>query len=164
MNPDSARAPGAPADPWNDEDSGGEPAFKPLTREEAQDLRARLPVVSPWSLVGWQALSGLVMVALWGAATLDSGKAVSALLGAGAVVVPGALMAFGMTRHSARQARTAVQAFVVWELIKILTAVAILVAAAVWVPALSWTAMLTTLVVCLKTNWLVLFRQGRIRK
>ncbi|WP_423597189.1 ATP synthase subunit I [Roseateles sp. MS654] len=184
MNPDPARAPGAPPaepparvpanargsasqDPWDDGsdgDTGSEPAFKPLTREEAQDLRARLPAVSAWSLLTWQAVAGAVMVALWGLLSLQGDKAWSALFGAVSVVVPNALMAWGMTRRPAMGGGTAVLSFMVWELIKIILAVAILVAVAVGFPALSWAALLSTLVVTLKANWLALLRQGRIRK
>ena len=104
------------------------------------------------------------MVALWGLLTLESGKAWSALYGAASVVVPGALMAWGMTRRSAMDARTAVLSFVVWELIKIISAVAILVVVVVGYPAVSWAALLSAMVVCLKANWLALLRRGRIRK
>lgn len=154
-------------DPWDDRidaDADGEQAFKPLSREEAQDLRARQPAVSAWTLLSWQAVAGVAMVALWGLLSLRADKALSALFGAGAVVVPGALMAWGMTRRTAMNGGTAVLSFMVWELIKIILAVAILVAVAVGFSSLSWPAMLSTLVVTLKANWLALLRQGRIRK
>lgn len=154
-------------DPWEEqtaEDADGEPAFKPLTHEEAADLRARLPALSPWSVVTWQALAGVVMVGLWGLLSLDPGKTWSALSGAVSVVVPNALMAWGMTRRSAMDAGTAVTSFMAWELIKIILAGAILVAVVLGYPALSWPALLTSLVVCLKANWLALLRRGRIRK
>ncbi|WP_431264752.1 ATP synthase subunit I [Roseateles chitinivorans] len=187
MNPDPARAPvvshAAPAEPprpvptndrgtaskdaWDDGtegDAGGEPAFKPLTREEAQDLRARLPVMSVWSLLTWQAATGAIMVALWGLLSLQADKTWSALFGAVSVVVPNALMAWGMTRQSARDAGTPMLTFAVWELVKIILAVAILVAVAMGFASLSWAALLSTLVVTLKANWLALLRRGRIRK
>ncbi|MDH0865717.1 ATP synthase subunit I [Mitsuaria sp. GD03876] len=184
MNPDPARAPDAPPaepprrvqtnapgtasqDPWDDGiegDTGDEAAFKPLTREQAQDLRARLPVVSAWSLLTWQAAAGAVMVALWGLLSLEGDKTWSALFGAVSVVVPNALMAWGMTRRPAMGGGTAVLSFMVWELIKIILAVAILVAVAVGFKALSWAALLSTLVVTLKANWLALLRRGRFKK
>ena len=173
--PHAAKTPDVPVnaqrpsgqDPWDDrteEDADGEQAFKPLSREEAQDLKARLPALSPWSLLAWQAVAGVVMVALWGLLSLHADKALSALFGAGSVVVPGALMAWGMTRRTAMNGGTAVLSFMVWELIKIILAVAILVAVAVGFSSLSWPAMLSTLVVTLKANWLALLRRGRIRK
>jgi ATP synthase protein I len=184
VNPDPAHAPVAsPAepprpvptndrgtasqDPWDDGtegDAAAEPAFKPLTREEAQDLRARLPVMSVWSLLAWQAAAGVVMVALWGLLSLQADKTWSALFGAVSVVVPNALMAWGMTRQSARDAGTPMLTFAVWELVKIILAVAILVAVVAGFASLSWAALLSTLVVTLKANWLALLRRGRIRK
>ena len=187
VNPDPARASNAPPaeplrttpphqakdrgaasqDPWDDGiegDADGEPAFKPLTREQAQDLRARLPAMSVWSLLIWQAAAGAVMVALWGLLSLQADKTWSALFGAASVVLPNALMAWGMTRRSARDAGTPMLTFAVWELVKIILAVAILVAVAAGFPSLSWAALLSTLVVTLKANWLALLRRGRIRK
>src|SRR4051812_9066506 len=72
-----------------DEDS--EQVFHPLTRAEAEDLRRRQPSVSPWKVVGAQALLGL---ALAGAAWVLFGTsvAISALYGAAVAVLPGALM------------------------------------------------------------------------
>lgn len=148
----------------NEGDADGESAFKPLSREEAADLRARLPKFSAWSLLTWQVTAGAVMVALWGLLTWQGDKAWSALFGVVSVVVPGAVMAWGTTRRSALEARTAVMAFMFWELIKIILVVAILVAVAVGFKSLSWPALLSTLVVTLKANWLALLRQGRIRK
>ncbi|WAC73780.1 ATP synthase subunit I [Roseateles sp. SL47] len=147
-----------------DEDADGEQAFKPLSAEEAAALRARLPVLSPWVILGWQVVAGLVAVALWGLLTQQGSKAWSALWGAASVVVPSALMAWGTTRRPAMNPGTAVLSFMVWELIKMLLAVAMLVAVVLRYPALSWPALLTALVVCLKANWLALLRQGRIRK
>ena len=174
----------ASRDPWDDGidgDAAAEPAFKPLTREEAQDLRARLPAMSVWSLLTWQAAAGAIMVALWGLLSfitnnvpnsgfvlgllsLQADKTWSALFGAVSVVVPNALMAWGMTRQSARDAGTPMLTFAVWELVKIILAVAILVAVVVGYASLSWAALLSTLVVTLKANWLALLGRGRIRK
>ncbi|WP_377158338.1 ATP synthase subunit I [Roseateles sp. UC29_93] len=157
----------ASQDAWDDGtegNAGGEPAFKPLTREEAQDLRARLPVMSVWSLLTWQAAAGATMVALWGLLSLQADKTWSALFGAVSVVVPNALMAWGVTRRKTVDAGTPMLSFVVWELVKIILAVAILVAVAAGFPSLSWAALLSTLVVTLKANWLALLRRGRIRK
>ena len=104
------------------------------------------------------------MVALWGLLSLQADKTWSALFGAASVVLPNALMAWGMTRRSARDAGTPMLTFAVWELVKIILAVAILVAVAAGFPSLSWAALLSTLVVTLKANWLALLRLGRIRK
>ncbi len=121
-------------------------------------------MMSPWALVGWQAAAGVAMVAAWGLLTLQGGPTGSALWGAVSVVVPNALMAWGMTRRSALAGGASVLSFMVWELIKIILAVAILVAVVLWYPALSWPALLSAMVVCLKANWLALLRRGRIEK
>lgn len=104
------------------------------------------------------------MVVLWGLLSLQGDKTWSALFGAVSVVVPNALMAWGMTRRSAVDAGTPMLTFVVWELVKIILAVAILVAVVLGFKALSWAALLSTLVVTLKANWLALLRRGRIEK
>lgn len=157
-------APSADWDEPNPEGEDGESAFKPLTREEAQALQARQPKLSPWTLVVWQLAAGAIMVALWGLLTLRGDRAGSALCGAVAAVVPSALMAWGMTRRTAMNASTALLSLMTWELIKIVLTIAILVAVVLWVPDLSWPALLSTMVVCLKANWLALLSQGRIRK
>ena len=80
-----------------------------LTREEAQALVANSPhAVSPWRVIAVQAAVGVV-VALSRRSPLAGWEvAWSALYGAGMVVVPGALMARGMTsrahQHVARRA------------------------------------------------------------
>lgn len=139
--------------------------FKSLTREEAQALRARLPQVSPWRVVAAQAVAGLVMAAAcWG--VIGTGAAVlSALYGAATVVMPTALLARGMARIgglSDVKANVAAFNFMFWEFLKIGVSVAMLAAAVLVVPDLSWPAMLVTMVVCMKMNWLALLWQGRV--
>lgn len=134
--------------------------FKPLTRDEAQALRTKNPSVSPWRVVAVQAVAGLACcVAVWGMA--HSGGAVwSALFGAAAVVVPNALLARGIARGIGSPAAMAL-GFMFWELVKIGLAVAMLVIAAKVVPDLSWPALLVTMVVCMKVNWVALLWRGR---
>jgi ATP synthase protein I len=50
-----------------------------------------------------------------------------------------------------------------WEMLKIGVAVAMLVIAARVVRELSWPALLATMVVCMKVNWLALLWQGRVK-
>lgn len=165
MSPENLRArdiaaPQArPDDAWGDEVS--EEPFKVLSREEAQSLRARWPKWSPWRLVAVQALAGVVMAALWWVFTLESSKAWSALYGAIAVVVPNGLMAWGATRRPVTDAGAALLSMMFWESVKILLAIAILVVVAKRVADLSWLAMLVTMILCLKVNWLVLLTRGR---
>ena len=93
-------------DGHEDEQGADEEApFKPLTREEAQALSAKHPPVSPWRVVMAQAVAGLVVTLLAYVITGRGEAAWSALYGAAAVVVPGALLARGMTRRTSRGIR-----------------------------------------------------------
>jgi ATP synthase protein I len=140
-------------DSWPDE--ADQPSFKTLTAEEAKALKAELPMVSPWRVLGAQALVGLLCTAVVWAVTQRSSAAWSALYGALAVVLPGALLARGMTRGTKSPVAAAV-GFMFWEMLKIAAAIAMLVIAARVVPQLSWPALLITMVVCMKVNWLAL--------
>lgn len=150
-----------PADPFADE--APEPPIRTLSREEAQALRATLPQVSPWRVVAVQAVAGLVCTAVTWFVTQRSGAAWSALYGAAAVVVPGALLARGMTRRSpSGNPAAAVFGFMFWELVKIGVAVAMLAAAPRVVQDLSWPALLVAMVVCVKVNWWALLWRRRV--
>ncbi len=134
--------------------------FVPLTRAEAEALRARLPVLSPWRVVAVQATAGLLCVAVsWlaGGGTL----AASASYGAAAVVIPQAVLARGVSRAPAGNAAAAVFGFLVWELAKIGLAVAMLVAAGRVLSHPDWPALLVTMVVCMKASWLALLWQRK---
>lgn len=143
---------------WADVDGGAaDPACKTLTREEAQALRERLPRLSPWRVVGMQVLVGAAVALV---AALVTGKASvgwSALYGAACVVVPGALMARGMTsRLSSLSPGVSAVSFMLWEGVKIAVSVAMLMLAPKVVQALSWPALLVGLVLCIKVYWLAL--------
>lgn len=133
-------------------DEVDEASFKALTPEEAKALKAQLPMVSPWRVVGVQALVGLLCTAVVWVVTQRSSAAWSALYGALSVVLPSALMARGMTRGT-RSPVAAAAGFMFWEMLKIGVAIAMLVIAAKVVPHLSWPALLITMVVCMKVNW-----------
>jgi ATP synthase protein I len=141
-------------------DEAQDPPFKTLSREEAQALRVNLPQVSPWRVVAAQAAAGLVCPALAWLVTQRSGAAWSALYGALAVALPGALLARGMTRR-AGSAVAAAAGFLFWEMLKIGVAIAMLVIAAKVVPGLSWPVLLLTMVVCMKVNWVALLWRAR---
>lgn len=141
-------------------DEASDPPFKTLSREEAQALRASIPQVSPWRVVAAQAVAGLVCGAVTWFLTQRSGAAWSALYGAAAVVVPGALLARGMTRGVGSPVAAAA-GFLFWEMLKIGVAIAMLVIAARVVPDLSWPALLITMVVCIKVNWVALLWRAR---
>ena len=140
------------------EDEVKDQGFKPLTREEAQKLRAASPSVSPWRMLAWQLLVGvLVAGAAWGL-TGKFSVGWSALYGALAVVVPGAVMARGITsKVSSINPGAAVAGFFLWEMVKIGLTVAMLFAAPRLVENLSWPAMLVGLIVTMKVSWGVLW-------
>jgi ATP synthase protein I len=146
--------------------SADTPAFRSLTREEAQALRDREPSLSPWRVIGTQALVGLVMaltcavMAIWFADAQN--LAWSVLYGAATVVVPGALMARGMTsKLSSMNPGTSAVSFMAWEMLKIGVSVAMLVLAPKLVQPLSWPALLVSLVICMKVYWIALLWRGQ---
>ena len=150
-------------DRWSrDEEDGAEgQPFKALTREEASALRAKEPPLSPWRVVGVQGAVGIVAALLAG---LAGGWewAVSLLYGAAAVVVPGALMARGMTsRLSSVSPGASAVSFMLWESVKIGVSVAMLVVANRIVQPLVWPALLVGLVACIKVYWVALLWRGR---
>ena len=148
---------------WDDDDDGAhEPAFKTLTREEASALRAKEPPLNPWRVIAVQGGVGVVLALL---AALVTGKVEvgwSALYGAACVVVPGALMARGMTsRLSSMSPGASAVSFMLWEMVKIAVAVALLMLGPRVVQGLSWPALLVGLVLCMKVYWLALLWRGR---
>jgi len=142
-------------------DAEEDPPFKTLSREEAQALRDKHPPVSPWRVIGSQALAGVVCAALTWVITHRDGAAWSALYGAAVTVIPSALLARGMTRRTSTNPGAAVFGFMFWEMVKIAVAVAMLAAAPRVVPDLSWPALLVAMIVCVKVNWLALLWQRR---
>jgi ATP synthase protein I len=155
----------APEGPGTDREDGAEPeVFKPWSREEAEAWREKNPPVSPWRVVAAQAVAGLLCCAVVWAITRRGEAAWSALYGAAAVVVPGALLARGMTRDLRNvpgAAGVAMFRFMFWEMVKIGVAVAMLVAAPRVVQGLSWPALLAAMIVCMKMNWLGLLWRRR---
>lgn len=152
-----------PADRWDDdEDAAAAPKFKALTREQAQALRAKEPPLSPWRVIGLQAGVGAVAALL---AVLFTGRqemAWSVLYGAATVVVPGALLARGMTSQLSRMSPGAsAVSFMLWEFVKIAVSVVMLMLAPKLVQPLSWPALLVGLVLCMKMYWLALLWRRR---
>lgn len=131
--------------------------FKPLSAQEAQRLRERHPSVSPWRVVMWQAVVGvLVALAAWGL-TGRQNIGWSAGYGALTVVIPAILFARGLTgRFSSLNAGTAAVGFMAWEMVKIAASIALLAMAPRWVSALSWPALLIGLVLTMKVYWVAL--------
>ena len=155
MMSDVARRTGNPAFA-EEADEALEPDFKPLSAQEAQRWRETVPVLSPWRIVGWQALAGgLAVLVAWGL----SGRAEvawSTAYGALAVLLPAALLARGLSRQ-ARGAGAALVGFFVWEAVKVVLTVAMLLAAPRLVPHLSWLALLAGFVVVMKVYWVAMW-------
>lgn len=134
--------------------------FKPLSAEEARQLRERHPPVSPWRVVAGQAIVGLVLAVGLAGFSGRSEWGWSALWGVLAVVVPAALFARGIrSRVSTVNPGAAVFGFLLWEMVKIALTVAMLFAAPRVVEPLSWPAMLAGLVVTMKVYWVALLRR-----
>lgn len=139
--------------------------FKPLTREQAQQLRLDSPSVSPWCVLSGQMLTGILVACATWVLTGKHGAAWSALYGALTVVIPAALFARGLTsKVASMNPGAAVAGFFLWEMVKIGLTVAMLFAAPRLVPELSWPAMLISLVVTMKVVWLVLLLRSRPKK
>ena len=143
---------------WDDENE--EPPVKALSPEQAAALKSALPMLSPWRVLGMQLLAGLLCAAVIRLVTASGVAMASALYGAAAVVLPNMLLARGMTKR-VNSAAGAVAGFMGWEFLKIGASIAMLVLAPKVVPGLSWPALLVTLAVCIKVNWLALAWRGR---
>jgi ATP synthase protein I len=137
-----------PVDSYSSE---SDDSFAPLNREQAAQLRQRMPMTSPWRVVGAQVLVGALLAfgagALWGSASL----AWSVAFGALTVVVPAAVFARGLTgKLNQLNAGTAVFGFFLWEMVKIALTVAMLASAPRLIENLSWPGLLTGLIVTIK--------------
>lgn len=143
--------------PFDDESNeGAEPVVQPLTALEAQALRQKLHAVSPWRLVGWQVVVGLVFAGLVWMYRADWATSVG--YGALCVVLPNALFARGLIRgQRAGHPGAALAGFFVWELVKVVVTVALLVAAPIWVVGLNWLALLVGFVVTMKVSWVAVW-------
>ena len=148
---------------WDDNADGAVgKSFKSLSREEAAVLRSQEPPVSPWRVIAVQAAVGLVLALVGGLITGRGEVAWSLLYGAATVVVPGALMARGMTsRLSSMSPGASAVSFMSWEFVKIGVSLAMLVVAGKIVQPLVWPALLVGLVVCIKVYWVALLWRGR---
>jgi ATP synthase protein I len=146
---------------FDDEETDGDADRAPLTRDEARALLARSRAVSPWYVLAVQAVVGLcvALLAVLFTGRMESGW--SALYGAAVVVVPGALMARGMTsRLTSLSPGLSAVSVLAWELVKISVSLLMLVLAGRIVQHLSWPAMLAAMVVCLQVYWVALRWRG----
>ncbi len=139
--------------------------FKPLTRQEAEQLRQANPSISVWVVLGAQLATGVILAL---AATLLTGRqnvGWSALYGVLVAVIPGALFARGLTsKVSLMNPGAAVAGFFLWEMVKIAASVGMLVAAPQLVAELDWLAMLIGLEVTLNMYWVVLLMRPKRKR
>lgn len=143
--------------------------FKPLTREEALQWRSKQPVLSVRRVLFWQTVSALVLAVLAAVLTADPVVVKSVLYGSAAVVLPSALMAWGVTSSAvARRVSTVAPAalanFFVWEGIKLVLVMLLMALAPVVLGAVNWLALVAGLVVVLKVVGLVLYVQTKQRR
>jgi ATP synthase protein I len=138
------------------------PTFKRLSRQEAADLRAQEPAVSPWRVVAVQAVVGVAAALIGALITGNAAVGWSVLYGAATVALPAALMARGMTSKLSSMAPGAsAVSFMLWEFVKIGVSLAMLVVAGRIVQPLVWPALLVGLVVCMKVYWVALLWRNR---
>ena len=138
---------------------------KPLTKQEAESVRQQNPALSPWVVLAGQAASGFLVALVYWLFSRQTSTALSALYGAAAVVLPGALFARGlMSKVSMINPAAAVTGFFLWEMVKIGLTLAMLFAAPKLVANLNWSAMLVGLVVTMKVVWLVLWLEAKARR
>ncbi len=143
------------------DDETEDPPIKALSRDEAQALRIKNPPLSPWRVIAAQVAlgGGAAAVAWW-----LSGEIVvmwSALYGAATAVVPGALMARGMTsRLSTVSPGASAVSVIGWSVVKMGASVVMLLLAPVIVQPVSWPVLLGSLVACLQMYWLALLWRG----
>jgi ATP synthase protein I len=118
--------------------------------------------VSPWRVIAVQAAVGVVAALIGWLATGRTEVGWSLLYGAATVVVPGALMARGMTSKLSSMAPGAsAVSFMLWEAVKIGVSLAMLALAGRVVQPLVWPALLVGLVVCMKVYWVALLCRRR---
>lgn len=114
-------------------------------------MRAKEPPVSPWWVVSAQAALGVVGALMGLLLTSRPEVAWSLLYGAATVVVPGALMARGMTsRLTSISPVASAVSVLLWSTVKIMVSVAMLLVASRVVQPLVWPALLLGLVLCMK--------------
>ncbi len=156
----------ANAETWADSDAQQEDAgTTPLTAQEAQALRQNQPSISPVGVVVWQAVAGVLVALLAGLWFRSWPVLWSAAYGAAVVVVPNALMAWGLRDRGLQVGPGAAAAnWMVWEMVKLLLAICLLALAAGLVQNLNWLALVAAMVVTMKVMWLAAWQQSQTPK
>jgi ATP synthase protein I len=113
-------------------------------------------------VIAAQAVIGVLAALVTGLFGTAEGLVWSALYGAAVVVVPGALMARGMTSPltSVSPGASAVSVML-WSMVKIGVSIAMLMLASKLVQPLSWPALLVTMVLCMQVYWFALLKRSR---
>lgn len=142
--------------------------FKPLSAEQAQQLREANPEPSPWWVIVAQVVAGFLVAGIAWVWTGRLVAGVSALYGALAVAIPAALFVRGAMRAAKRGtqeaglASAAMLRFFVWELIKLGSTIAFLAAAPWVVGGLNWLALVAGVVAAMKMYWVALVVRPRL--
>lgn len=134
--------------------------FKPLSADEAKRWREANPPLSPWPVVGVQAVAGVVAsVIAWLVTGGERGVVWSTAYGFLAAWLPAVLFARMVARRARVQANAggALMALMVWEGIKIVMTVALLLAAPRVLLQVHWLALLAGFVVTIKAAWVALW-------
>lgn len=146
-------------------DERDEENFKQLSAEEVKALQKASPAVSPWRVIGWQVLVGVVATLFAWVVTGLRPAVWSAAYGALCVVVPAMVFARGLARQQrAANAGSALGGFFVWEMVKVVLTVAMLFAAPRLVVSLNWLALLAGFVVTMKVYWVAMWLHSRRSK
>lgn len=144
----------------SDAAADSETPFQPLTRQEALVLKSSIKLISPWRVVLWQMVIGLVLGAVVLAVPVWRVYLGSVIYGSLVAVLPNAILAWGLTRPARMNANALAVNFMLWEFLKIGVAVILMVMAPLMVSGLSWPAMLVAVVLGMKANWLALLARG----
>lgn len=140
--------------PFAPEEEAKEPEFRKWTAIEAQALRDKSPGVSPWRVIRWQIMAGVVITFVAWLLSGDTSVAMSAGYGSLTVILPAAILARGMmSPMSSLNAVSAALGFMVWEVVKIGLSVAMFFAAPQLIPGLNWLALLVGLMLTMKIYW-----------
>lgn len=133
----------------------------PWTREQVAALRVRSLPRSPWQVLAWQTVVGLLCAAVGWAIGQRWQVPVSVLAGAAVVILPGAVAARGISRRRVSDAGSALLAVMVWEALKIGMAIIMLLGFVRFLPDLSWLGLLVGMIACQKVVWMALLPQRR---
>lgn len=151
-------------------ENGGEvDDFKPLSAEEAHQWRQTQVRISIGRVLVWQLGTMCTVGLLAWAVTGVRAVGWSAVYGGAAILVPSAVMAWGvssgrLSKMLSAFARGSLAAVVFWEGVKVLLTIVLLALAPRLVVNLSWLALVAGFVLVLKVYWLAFFVSSRTLK